>query len=299
MERFFRAEGAWALAHLETAISLSRPGDFESITYGVGHDEGVFFHTVASWNLWWLGRPDAGLALALEGSRQANSLPSSLSQAMACHAVSLIRHLRGEADEARALAMGNLRFTEELGLPFWRGLALLVLGVESARSGDEAGQNQLDLGLELLIEEGNRGGASFSLAMLADAQVHLGRYEQAVATADAGLSISAELRQPFYDPELLRLKAVALDRDGRNRPEVRALLTESLGLAQQLGAASWALRTCTSLASLPGHDEPSVEQRRTLLADALAAMADGYDTAEQREARRILHDLTSAGPDPR
>ena len=287
MERFFRAEGAQALAHLETAMSLSRPGDFESITYGVGHDEGVFFHTVASWNLWWLGRPDAGLAVALDGSRQANSLPSSLSQAMACHAVALIRHLRCEAEEARALAVGNLRLTEELGLPFWRGLALLVLGVESARSGDETGQNQLDLGLELLIEEGNRGGASFSLAMLADAQVHLGRYEQAIATVDAGLSISAELRQPFYDPELLRLKAIALDRDGRNRPEVLALLDDSLGLAQRLGAASWALRTCTTLATLPGRDEPSVEQRRTWLADT--AHRHGGRPRQRRAARGATH----------
>ncbi len=204
MTRFFRGEGERALAHTELALSLSREGDFESVTYGVGHDEGVFFHAMASWNLWWLGRPDAGLSRALEGSRQADALPSSLTQAMARHAVAMIRLLRGEGVHASVVAGENLRLTEEVGLPFWRGLALLVLGTELARRGDESGLGQLDLGLGLLLEEGNHGGASLGLALLADAELHLGRFEQAIATADAGLATSASLR-----PTLLRPRAAA------------------------------------------------------------------------------------------
>ncbi len=292
MALFFRGEGKRALAHSELAISLSRDGDFEAVTYGVGHDEGVFFHTMASWNLWWLGQPDAGLAKALEGSREADALPSSLSQAMARHAVAIIRHLRDEGDLATAVATENLRLTEEVGLPFWRGLALLVLGTERARVGDQTGLDQLDLGVGLLIDEGNRGGAPLGLAMLADAQLHLGRFEQAVATADAGLVTSAELRQPFYDPELLRLKAMALDEGRSGSPtEAVALLNESLGLAKRLGAASWMLRTATSLATVLGRDKRSVEQGRILLGDALAGMGDGENTVAQRRARRLLSDL--------
>lgn len=288
MQRFFRAEGERALAHSELAISLAQDGDFERVTYGVGHDESVFFHTMASWNLWWLGRPDAGLAMALEGGRRADDLPSSLSQAMGRHAVALIHHLRGEGEQAKAAATANLRLTEEVGLPFWRGLALLVLGIENARSGDEEGHDQFDRGLGLLLEEGNSGGASFSLAMLADAQLHLGRFEQAAATADLGLATSTELGQPFYDPELLRLKAIALGQAGSGRSEVVDLLDQSLHLAKSLGARSWYLRTATSLMSFRAADGPPAELSRALLEQALAGMGDGHDTADQQEARRVL-----------
>jgi class 3 adenylate cyclase/tetratricopeptide (TPR) repeat protein len=296
MARLFRAEGKQALEHSELAISLSRDGDFEVVTYGVGHDERVFFHTVASWNLWWLGRPDAGLAMALEGSRRAAALPSSLSQAMARHAVALIRHLRGESDEATAVAAENLRFTDEVGLPFWRGLALLVLGIESARSGDVRGRTQVDLGLDLLAKEGNSGGASFTLAMLTDTQLHLGAFDDAVATADLGLATSAALRQPFYDPELLRLKAIAIQR-GRSdsEPEVIALLQNSLRLATKLGAASWALRTATTLAPLLGRGSLSALTVDAVIEDTLACMGDGHDTVDQQEARRVMVELTTDG----
>ena len=286
MTRFFRGEGERALAHTELALSLSREGDFESVTYGVGHDEGVFFHAMASWNLWWLGRPDAGLSRALEGSRQADALPSSLTQAMARHAVAMIRLLRGEGVHASVVAGENLRLTEEVGLPFWRGLALLVLGTELARRGDESGLGQLDLGLGLLLEEGNQGGASLGLALLADAQLHLGRFEQAIATADAGLATSASLHQPFYDPELLRLKALALDEESGNRTQAVALLEQSLALAQQLGTRSWALTTATSLALLLGR------------AAGGAAGPGRADPSPGRDGRRRRHRRPAARPCP-
>ena len=291
MTRFFRGEGERALAHTELALSLSREGDFESVTYGVGHDEGVFFHAMASWNLWWLGRPDAGLRRALEGSREADSLPSSLTQAMARHAVAMIRLLRGEGVHASVVAGENLRLTEEVGLPFWRGLALLVLGTELARRGDESGLGQLDLGLGLLLEEGNHGGASLGLALLADAQFHLGRFDQAMATADAGLATSASLQQPFYDPELLRLKALALDEDDPgNRSQAVALLEESFALAGQLGARSWALASATSLALLLGR-AAGAERAREVLTASLAAMGDGGGTVAQQRAHALLGQL--------
>ena len=163
---------------------------------------------------------------------------------MARHAVALIRLLRDEGDAGHGVAARTSSSPRSWVFPFWRGLALLVLGAERARRAMRRASSSSTSASRLLIEDGNRGGASFGLAMLADAQVHLGRYEQAVATADAGLATSVELGQPFYDPELLRLKAVALVHGRPERTtEALALLEESLTLARRLGAASWALRT--------------------------------------------------------
>jgi hypothetical protein len=293
MHRFFAGEGAAALEHFDEAIRLSRRGDFELVTYGVGHDENVFFHTFSSWVLWWLGQPDAALARALAGARRASSLPSSLSQAMAGHSVAMAHHLRGEGVAATAAAAANQRLAAEVGLPFWQGLAELIIGAEQARSEDEAGLAQMDHGLELLMSIGSSAGSSFGLAMIAEGQLRVGRFELVVPTVDAALEVSAALRQPFYDPELLRLKALALVQGpDRLRAEAESLLEQSWQVAQQLGARAWALRTAITRMHLLGR-----EAAVPYLQVAIAAMGDGASTIEQREAHGLLAGL-GAEPSP-
>ena len=249
---------------------------------------------IGSWALWWVGRPDAALEMALDADARAQRLPSSLTQAMARNAVAVAHHHRGETSLAIDAATENLILSEELGFPFWLGLALLIVGTARARLGDTEGLTDLDRAFTLLLEIGNRGGGSMGLAMLTEAQHGLGMHAHAVATADAGLHAAAAINQPFYDPELLRLKAVAiLAQDPERTDEAIALLQESVAVGRELGAASFVLRSATELVPLLGHDPTAARAGRTLLIDALAAMGDGATTLDQIAARRLLDDMTA------
>ena len=58
---FYRGAGQEALEHFTASLANYRRGDFKVVTFGVGHDQGIFARVMSSWMLWWLGRPDAAL----------------------------------------------------------------------------------------------------------------------------------------------------------------------------------------------------------------------------------------------
>jgi tetratricopeptide (TPR) repeat protein len=289
MARFYRGEAVLALSHCEEGLKLERDGDYFTVTYGIGHDQGTMGRSVLAWSQWWLGRPDAALATAREGLRRAEDLPSSLSQAMARHMVGFIHYERGDSDEALAAARANVSATEELNFAFWLGTSLLVRGAQTSRLGDETGLHDLDRAFDLLIDGSNRGGGSMAFSLFAQAQQALGLNEQAIATAELGLAITDGNGQPFYDPELRRIAAMSrytLDPDCLG--EVVGQLSGALGLARRLGAASFALRIATDLATLPGSEGNRRTQAIGELEVALAQMGDGHDTADQISARGRL-----------
>ena len=285
MVRFYQGDGEAARAHLGTAMSLARPGDFFTVTYGLGHDEETYFHTIASWAEWWSGMPDRSLELARRGLRLALQIPSSLSQAMARHALATAHHLRGERDEAERLANENLALCTELGFPFWGGLARAIRGTQRAAAGDPSGLDDVDAGLDQLTETSNVGGSSFGMVLLAEANLGAGRPQDAVEIADLGLAVGSELGQPFNEAQLLCLKAtglLALDRPD----EARSVLEGSLTVAGRMGARSAALQAAVAFAGLVEADEPALAA--SVLEDALGAMGDGASTIDQRAARDLL-----------
>ncbi len=306
MANFYKGQAVLALTHAEQALAAERDGDYFTVTYGIGHDQGSLARSMLAWSQWWLGRPDAALATALEGKQRADRLPSSITQSMANHMVGFIHYERGDTDQALAIARANIASAEHLDFPFWLGTSLLVLGAQRACLGEEEGMQDLDRAFSLLLESGDRGGGGMAFALLAQAQRSLGQYEQAVGTAELGLALSQGSGQHFYDPELRRLLAIsrfALEPEGVS-DAIRGL-TESLALARRMGASSFGLRAAIDLASLPGADGGRRAQVVGELEVALAQMGDGGSCAPQTRAHTLLgqldpsRQLSASGSDER
>jgi class 3 adenylate cyclase/tetratricopeptide (TPR) repeat protein len=289
--RLYQGRGDEALDHIEVALSLAREGDFFSVTFGLGHDQETFFHMVRSWALWWAGHPDASLLTARTGLDVATSIPSSLSQAMARHALALAHHLRGEAPQSARVAEENLTFCRAIGIPFWAGTAELLLGTQRARLGDPAGVDMAADGARRLSDIGGLTGGSFGMAMLAEASIHAGSYEDAVGYADLGLATGDMVDQHFCDVELLAFKGRALAAIGQVEDAVAAL-AQSIEVGTRMGAASATLQAALALASVLDRSDPV--RAHAVLTTALDGMKDGADTADQRAARAALRELSVA-----
>ncbi len=65
-----------------------------------------------------------------------------------------------------------------------------------------------------------------------------------------------------------------------------------MALAQNLSAKSWELRTTTSLARLLDRTGRS-EKARTMLADIYNWFTEGFDTADLKDARNLLEELSA------
>ena len=286
MLRLYQARGTEARDHITQALAFSEPGDFYSVTYAIGHDEETFFHVIGSWASWWLGAPDESLRLAREGLALASRIPSSLSQAMARHAVTMAHHLRGEPKQAATLALENAEFTVGLDFPFWRAASEMLLGTQRARLGDERGLTLVEDALARFAATGNESGGSLGMSMLAEAYFGVGRYDDAIGAAELGVAAGEMVQQTFCDTELVGLRGRALVELGR-RDEGRAALEESLAIGGRQGARSATLHTAVALAPLVAADD-GPDRAHELLTHSLNAMADGQDTVDQREARRQL-----------
>lgn len=288
---FYRGRGREALAHCQASLSCYRHGDFQTVTFGVGHDQGIFARATSSWTQWWLGMPDAAFDEIQEAVAQAEQLGSFLTLAMARNFLAMAHQLRRESEAALQQAQINAAFAHELGFRFWEGVALFAAGVERVRMGDSNGLGDVERGIGLLNEAGSHTGGLNGLAALAEAHHAAGNSGGALATVDAALQLSRERGQPYWDAELMRLKAeflLALDPDAGTRAET--LLREALADATDRGAAALGLRAATSLGRRLADDGRAAEAQNTLTT-ALAVIDGGEDTADVRDARAVLNHL--------
>jgi class 3 adenylate cyclase len=288
---FYRGQGREALAHCQASLSCYRHGDFQTVTFGVGHDQGIFARATSSWAQWWLGMPDAAFEEVQEAVAQAEQLGSFLTLAMARNFLAMAHQLRRESEAALEQAQVNAAFSHELGFPFWEGVALFAAGVERVRMGDAAGLGDVERGITLLNEAGSHTGGLNGLAALAEAHHAAGNSGAGLATVDAALQLSRQRGQPYWDAELMRLKAeflLALDPGEGMRAET--LLREALADATERGAAALGLRAATTLARRLADGGRAAEAQDTLAA-ALALIDGGEDTADVRDARAVLNEL--------
>jgi class 3 adenylate cyclase/tetratricopeptide (TPR) repeat protein len=290
---FYGGRGHDALDHLQASLACYQPGDFQLVTFGVGHDQAIFAHAISSWALWWIGRPDAALAEIRDAVAEAERLGSFLSLAMARHFLALAHQLRRERKAALHQAQLNAAFAHELGFRLWEGIALLTAGTERTHLGDAEGLRDVERGLGLLSQAGSRSGTTSGLGTLAEAHHAAGNTDAALATVDTALRLSRELGQPYWDAELMRLKAefvLALDPAATGSAE--ALLRAALADATGRGAGGLALRSSIALGRQLAERDPG--ESRSLVAAALESIEGGDDTADVLAARDLIDSLPMA-----
>jgi predicted ATPase len=94
----------------------------------------------------------------------------------------------------------------------------------------------------------------------------------------------------FDMPELLRLRG-ELEARGGDLAAAEASFTASIALAQHQGALSWRLRTEMSLVRL--RHQQGLVQSLGALAETYARFSEGFETADLKEARRMLDEEPS------
>ncbi|MCE4556571.1 ATP-binding protein [Roseateles cellulosilyticus] len=235
----------------------------------------VSMRVVLARTLWMQGRPDSAAAMAEEAIEHART-DSPLAQCQVIVMGSLVIALwSGLIEPARLLASQLVDLEKLLGFSHWlrwsRGLRSMV----SLRDGGEvppsADANWFEEPEPVLADH---------LATLDDRWL-TPRCIQRVESGLVGWCAAEALR--LQGERALRQRSA----DGRARGEV--LLRRSLVLAREHEAASWELRTATSLARhLHRHDRRS--EARAILEPVFARFAEGFETADWRAAQALIED---------
>jgi class 3 adenylate cyclase/tetratricopeptide (TPR) repeat protein len=196
-----------------------------------------------------------------------------------------------EPQHAEAAARHALALSEEHGgFPFIRGPASVTAGWARAQlGGARDGISLIRQGLAALAEAGAGVSNGRYLAALAEAHALDDDIDNALITIEDAVRAN---------PEELNSRPNVLTCRGELRLKIgqtelaEADFREAIALAQKMGAKTWELRATMSLARLL-RDTGRRDEARAMLAEIYNWFTEGFDTADLKDAKALLEELSS------
>ena len=281
-----------ARMHLEEGVALYRPEWSRALAFRFGFNCGSNCHFFLGRVLWHLGYPDLALTSAEQAVAIAESVSHPVSLAGALSWSAALHQLRGNVELAREVAETDLTLTTEEVIRFFHSHAVILRGWALVEQGQcEEGIAQLLEGLAAYRALGAELECSHWLALLAEAYRDAGRPAEGLRLITEALDHVAQTGVVYYEAELHRLEGelrLRLDAGDEQRAETSFL--RALEIARKQQAKSWELRASTSLARLRAGQGRRGEARE-LLAPVYGWFTEGFDTADLKDAKRLLDEL--------
>ncbi len=283
-----------ARAHLEQSLALYDLDRDRAEAFKHRYDRGVASLSFLGRVLWHLGYPDQALKCSEQAIALANELSHPVSQAWALSWAAALHQLCREAPRARERAEAALTLATEQVIPFFGAHGMVLRGWALVEQGHgEEGMAQLRQGLTAYRTAGAELERSHWLGLLAEACANTGKGEEGLRALAEALTAIGRTNIRHYEPELQRLKGELLLKldmpDGR---EAELCFQRALAIAQQQEAKSLELRAATSLARLL-RTQGKHDDARGLLAPIYSWFTEGPDTADLRDAKALLDELSA------
>jgi predicted ATPase len=141
-------------------------------------------------------------------------------------------------------------------------------------------------------------GLTTFLALLIEAHGQLGQIEEGLAMVAKALAMMEQTGERVGEAELYRLKAELILQPGPRGPsspvptEAEECLRRAITIARQQNAKSWELRAAMSLSRVRQHQGKKIEAR-LLLAEIYNWFTEGFDTADLKDAKALLDELSN------
>src|SRR5262249_47492289 len=139
---------------------------------------------------------------------------------------------------------------------------------------------------------GARHSTPLFLTLLAEALALAGKIEEGLAILDDALAKAAVSGARGWNAEIHRLCGELTGRLPHPDPaKAEDSFRTALAIAREQGTRGYELRTATSLARL-WREHGQRGEARELLAPVYGSFTEGFDTADLKEAKQLLDELT-------
>jgi class 3 adenylate cyclase/tetratricopeptide (TPR) repeat protein len=278
-----------ALSHMERGLALyDRERHASYVTLYGGHDPGACCRYHLALTQWVLGYPDRAVTMMYEASSLAETLRHALTSTITLWFVAFVRFQRGERPSAVVAATRALSIVQGHAIATWAEPITVLLHAAAGAPVDVDTLNALQRQMAAThIPSWRHVIVGCLLA---------GLYGDASAP-ERGLEVLASLRDAshthYYGSEVYRL-------DGELRRQLSPSAMEdaersfrlAIDLARRRESKSLELRATTSLARL-WRDHGQREAARHVLAEIYGWFTEGFDTADLRDARIVLDELSA------
>jgi adenylate cyclase len=256
------------------------------------YDWRVHSRSFASFALWVSGYPARATARAREAFEVAHQVTAAAANRIfACWWSGNLNLLLRESNTARAFSEEYATLIGQHGLP---GLAVVQVPLAAwvlVQLGQiEPGLSEMLRNKTEIVEMGGVFAPWLFIA-LANAYLANGRVSEGIAAVNEGLAFCRSSGVRMLESEIHRLKGELLLIDGKDEAAAQSF-RDAIELARRQGAKSWELRATTSLARLLASQERG-DEALTMLAEIYGWFTEGFDTADLKDAKALLDQLTT------
>jgi class 3 adenylate cyclase/predicted ATPase len=259
-----------------------------------GSDPAVIGLVNLAWLEWFAGRTGDAKRYSNQSILLARELSFPLGLGYALGMSAALYQCLNDPKTTAELAEETIDLAEKYGFPYWAAWETSLIGWTRAMRGNtDDGIEALQSGLASYRDTGAELFCPHMLGLLAQVNLHAGRFDKALACCDEALASSEQSDVHFFDAEIHRLEGECILSGDRNVAAAETCFDEAITLARAQGARMLELRCATSLAKLR-FSQGWTEIASRLLADAVARV-DGDETVpDLTEARRLLLDWAGA-----
>ena len=306
---FLLGDLAPARAHLEQSITLydSQSHRYDDVLYGQA--PGVFGRSYLAWILWSLGYPDQALEKIHEAFTLAQELanPNNLVTALIVAATLHQYRREGQATQERAEAL--IAGSTEYGIATLLAWGAILRGWALAEQG-QTGEVIAQIHEGVAVASAATAGLQrpYYLALLAEAYEKAGQTEEGLNALAEALATADKTGERHYEAEMYRLKGQLtlqkfqvssskfqvdnLQSAVRNpQSEAEECFWRAIEIARRQSAKSLELRAVMSLSRLWQQQDKKAEARE-MLAEIYGWFTEGFDTADLKEAKTLLEELS-------
>jgi predicted ATPase/class 3 adenylate cyclase len=257
------------------------------------HDPQVSALTYLAPVLWMLGFPDQARRSSSAAFRCAAELDqANLTAHVHNFAGAGLAELLTEVATVQAHADAIIDLAERHSLGYWRVNGLILRGWAMAQQGDA------DAGIALMRRNAaDRAALDVGwyqpryLCMLAEAHARSGQAEAGLQVISDAKDLVVRHEEHLWEAELDRVEGELYRVLGAPAADVEVCFARSLAKARQQNARSLELRAAISLARLR-RDQSKRTEARDLVAPVYGWFTEGFDTADLKEAKALLDELT-------
>jgi predicted ATPase len=296
---FWLGELAAVRQHAEQGMLLYDPNQHRSLAflYG-GHDPGVCSRWFAAWNFWLLGHPgrarDACHAAIALAERLAHPPTIAIALTWACG----LSHFERDTAATERYARRLIHLAKDENLPAWGAAGAIFHGWAIAEAGaGGAGIPEIREGLVAAHTAGTLMPiAPLYKLVLADACLKYGSADEGLRLIDETLAGMALTGERVWHGEFHRLKGeLLLVRSSLNHEAAETCFRQALEIARAQDARAWELRAATSLGRLLARHDRGDHARR-MLGELYSWFTEPLvDTADLRDAKRLIDEIDTAG----
>jgi len=283
-----------AQIQFEEALRLYDPKQHRSHAFLYGIDPGVFCLGRVCWTLPLLGYVDQALEKTRALLALAREVSHPLSLVLALINTCEVHLFRHETNRAEELSEAAIAIADEQGLVNFLGQATIYAGAAMAQKGRTGeGIARIRQGLDACRATGAVLFRPFYLRYLADAYLKAGQPAEGLVVVDEALAQVRKTAERLPEAELWRLKGELAQRTGlEGLAEAEDCFHKANAVARSQEAKLWELRATTSLARLLDKQGRRDEARK-ILAEIYNWFTEGFDTADLRDAKALLDELSS------